>query len=302
MFNIFKKKKIIIVHNGGFHADDVFACAALSILLKDNIKIFRSRDQRIIEKGDIIVDVGGIYDESLNKFDHHQSGGAGARENGIEYASIGLVWKKFGAKIAGSIEAARKIDQILIQAVDAGDNGINIANYIFPDVFYFTASNMIGSFNPTSLESDDDIDNIFVKAVSFAKEILLRQIKIANDRLKIERIIKAAYEEASDKRLIIIDTTARRIELMETLQKMKEPLFVVYPNGDGRWRATGILVEMEAYAIRKNFPVKWAGLRGEELVKASGVIDAEFCHRSLFTTSAKSKEGAIKLAQIALQG
>jgi uncharacterized UPF0160 family protein len=41
-------------------------------------------------------------------------------------------------------------------------------------------------------------------------------------------------------------------------------------------------------------------LKDEELQKISGVSDATFCHRGLFLAGAKSKEGAIKLAEIAL--
>lgn len=299
MFSLFKKK--LAVHDSSFHTDDVFACAAILILENDNVKIIRTHDPKIIEKADYVTDIGGVYDENRNRFDHHQPGGAGKRDNGIEYASIGLVWKKFGARLAGSAEAAKKVDQVLIQSIDASDNGINLANYIYPDVFYFHISNLIGSFNATSWENENDTDERFHKAVILAKEILKRQIKIANDRIEIEKNIRRAYEEAIDKRIVVINRPTRRIELMEALQKMPEPLFVVYPNGDGRWRATGIPAELKSFSVRKNFPANWAGLRDEELAKISGVSDALFCHRSLFTTSTKSKEGAMKLAEIALK-
>jgi uncharacterized UPF0160 family protein len=61
-----------------------------------------------------------------------------------------------------------------------------------------------------------------------------------------------------------------------------------------------VLVDLASPAIRKNFPAAWAGLRDEELAKVSGVADAQFCHRALFTIAAKSKEGAIKMTQLAL--
>jgi len=48
----------IITHDGKFHADDVFAVAALLILNKD-AKVVRTRDSRVILGGDIVVDVGG---------------------------------------------------------------------------------------------------------------------------------------------------------------------------------------------------------------------------------------------------
>jgi uncharacterized UPF0160 family protein len=301
MFNIFQKRKIIVTHDGGFHADDVFGCAALSLLLDGNIKILRSRDPEIIKKGEYVLDIGGIYDEEKNLFDHHQKGGAGRRPNGIEYASFGLVWKKFGAQISGSREAADTIDKILVSAIDANDNGMNVANNIFSDAFIFRASDLIGSFNPTGLEDEKNIYDQFMKAVSLAKDILGRQIKIASDRIKIEKMIREAYDKSQDKRMVVMDRAFRRVELMESLQKLPEPIFVVYPNGDGRWRSTGVLVDLASPAVRKNFPAAWAGLRDEELAKVSGVADAQFCHRALFTIAAKTKEGAIKMTQLALK-
>jgi uncharacterized UPF0160 family protein len=38
----------------------------------------------------------------------------------------------------------------------------------------------------------------------------------------------------------------------------------------------------------------------EELAQVTGVADAVFCHNKLFMAVAKSKEGAIKLAELAL--
>jgi uncharacterized UPF0160 family protein len=57
----------------------------------------------------------------------------------------------------------------------------------------------------------------------------------------------------------------------------------------------------KTFINRKNFPKLWAGLRDEELQNVTGVKDAVFCHRGLFLAVANSKEGAIKLAQIAVE-
>ena len=46
--------------------------------------------------------------------------------------------------------------------------------------------------------------------------------------------------------------------------------------------------------------MEWAGKKDEELQKITGVSDALFAHRKLFMAAAKSKEGALKLAKIAL--
>src|SRR3989344_767371 len=115
-------------------------------------------------------------------------------------------------------------------------------------------------------------------------------------------MIKTAYENSVDKRITILDRSFRRVELMEGLYKFPEPLFVVYPDSDGRgWRSTAVLADMKSFNYRKKFPDSWAGLHGEKLQEVSGVSDAEFCHRNLFTVSVKSQEGAIKLCQLALK-
>lgn len=72
------KKLKIITHSGKFHADEVFATAVLEILLgKDKVEIIRSRDNSVIDSGDYVVDVGGVYDPKTNRFDHHQEERAG---------------------------------------------------------------------------------------------------------------------------------------------------------------------------------------------------------------------------------
>src|SRR3989338_2593163 len=94
-----KKKICIVTHNGKCHADDVFAVAALMLLHEQRnlaYEIIRSREPSVWESGDYVIDVGGIYDASRNRFDHHQEGRAGARDDGIFYSSFGLVWKSYG--------------------------------------------------------------------------------------------------------------------------------------------------------------------------------------------------------------
>ena len=88
----------IVTHNGSFHADDLFACAFLK-LLYPKAEIIRTRDEEVIKTGNIVLDVGGIYNPEKNLFDHHQRGGAGIRPNSIPYASLGLIWKHFGDKL-----------------------------------------------------------------------------------------------------------------------------------------------------------------------------------------------------------
>src|SRR5687768_9738743 len=95
----------VATHDGSFHADDVFAVAALRRLDPD-LEIVRSRDREVIAAADVRVDIGLKDDPDSGDFDHHQKGGAGARGNGIPYASFGLVWRRHGAELTGGDEQA----------------------------------------------------------------------------------------------------------------------------------------------------------------------------------------------------
>jgi uncharacterized UPF0160 family protein len=298
MSNTIKK---LITHDGSFHADDIFATATLSILLEKKGEVFevvRTRDDAVIKSGDYVFDVGGIYDEDTNRFDHHQPGGAGKRENSIEYSSVGLVWKKFGLELCGSKKVADLIDKKLISPIDAGDNGIDlfdtkgeITPYLLQNVFF--------SMHPTWKEDENIKNEMFFKCVEMAKLILSREIVQARDMVFAEEALINIYNNTEDKRIIVLD---ENYPFEFVLHDFPEPVFVVYPRKtDKSWGVKVVKSDPKTFSSRKDLPSAWGGLQNEELVKVTGVPDALFCHRALFLCAARSKEGAIKLAQIALQ-
>lgn len=302
--------KKLITHNGSFHSDDIFAAAALSILLErkgETFEIIRTRDEETIKAGDYVFDVGGIYDPEINRFDHHQIGGAGRRvpngsegkSKGIEYSSFGLVWKKFGIELCGSQKVADAIDQKLVSPVDANDNGIDLCKNNFENFLPYTIGDVFSIFSGTALEEMDK-DKQFLKALVWAKEILQREIKKTNDQTEITKIIQDFYKNSIDKRLVVIDKPkVSRYEIWEALQDFKEPLFAVYGEYES-WSVVAMRKERNSFGNRKNFPASWAGLQNQELQKVTGVSDSIFCHRNLFLAVTKTKEGAIKLAELAI--
>jgi len=292
--SFFKKKKILVTHNNTFHADDVFATAILSIALDGNIKVTRTRDEKLIESADIVYDVGGVYDASKNRFDHHQTGGAGTRNNGIPYAACGLVWMHYGEQVCGSKEIADRIDSKLIQAVDANDNGINLFE-VKGEVSPYTIQDLFYVFRPSWKEAEE-YDKPFMRMVDIAILTLKREIILARDRMEAEGIIKSAYDKAPDKRVIVL---GGNYPWQETILKYKEPLYVVSVKETG-WRAEAVRNERNSFSTRKPFPASWAGLREKDLAIITGVPDAVFCHRGLFLAVAKSKEGILALVEKAL--
>ena len=138
---------LIATHDGSFHADEVFAVAALG-LLGDAVGVVRTRDRGKIERADVRVDVGFRDDASTGDFDHHQRDFASTRENGVRYASFGLVWRVYGARVCeGDQDVADAVDQTLVQAVDANDTGQRVTQSLIDGVRPMTINGIIGGFN-----------------------------------------------------------------------------------------------------------------------------------------------------------
>jgi len=292
-----KPKVTVLAHSGQFHADDVFAVATLCLLLEDSrrINIVRTRDDSLIQKAEYVVDVGGVYDPDKNRFDHHQIGGAGKRDNGVPYASFGLVWMKYGTKICRSEKVSTSIDQKLVQPIDASDNGVAISTRVFEKVSHFDVQSLIRSMNPDWMESHVGIDKIFLSAVEFAKKIISREIKLASDNVLGEGLVFDAYNKSEDKRIVVFDT---QLPWEQVISKFPEPLYVIFPKESG-WRIKAVRNEADGFENRKNFPASWAGKRSPELSMLTGVPGGIFCHNNLFVAEAQTKEGALAMARIA---
>lgn len=281
----------VITHSGPFHADDVFGVATLQLIFGvDNIELIRTRDEVIIATGDIVLDVGAVYDPERQRFDHHQVG-APVRDNGIPYAAFGLVWKHYGEKLCGSSTIAETIEKTLVLSIDAGDNGFNLYNLTELNVGPLTISSIVSLFNPTS-GTKEDMDKAFLAATDLARDILEKSINQAKVKDEMRQTAAAVYESATDKQLLVFEVPMSKSILVD----YPEVNFMVapdYPASSTNWLATAIQKEHGSFELRRRFKEEWGGLRNEELAKVSGIEDAVFCHKAGFLFVAKSKEGAL---------
>jgi uncharacterized UPF0160 family protein len=318
MFN-FLKRNNVLTHDGKFHADDVFATATLNILYDGNIKITRSRNPEIIQKflnnADAIVDNGRDYNPEKNIFDHHQEGGAGSRENGVPYAAFGLVWKHFGKRVClKKIKTFNKeninledvveyvwqnVDKNLVSHIDATDTGYTDYYSEKTNDSAYVPDKIVSAFVPTWQENYNDSDKIFGKLSNLAVNLIEREIKINFDKFLSKSLVEETYQNSSDKRIIVFQ---RGYPWKEALTEKPEPLYAIFPtiNGDG-WMIQAVPIKKDSQEIRQKFPENWRGKAGNDLVVASGVSDAKFCHIVGFLAVTNSLEGAKKLAEKAIE-
>ena len=291
------KKMKLVTHAGSFHLDDLFAIATLSLIYPD-LEIIRSRKKEDAFGADFVVDVGDVYDADKNRFDHHQPGGAGTRENGVPYASFGLVWKKYGHSICVDPRVQDLVDKKMVQPIDAADNGFNMYRETKPGLSPYLLDNAFKALTPT-WRDEGTVDDTFMQILPLAKEVLKMEIKKAQYFFEDTEIVKDAYKNAQDKRIIVLE---HPMAWKSVISRKKEPLYVIHPNQmTGEWIVACVRKTPLSHENRKLLPQSWAGKRNKELEEITGVNGAESCHNKRFIATAWSKEAAIELAKLAVK-
>jgi uncharacterized UPF0160 family protein len=270
---------VIATHDGSFHADEVFAVAALG-LLYDVAQVVRTRDPEMLAAADLRVDVGFRDDARAGDFDHHQ--------------------RDFGTRICDDdAEVAAAVDETLVQTVDANDTGQRLTETLVDGVRPFSVSAVVGGYNARWDErlSPDEERVRFDAAVIVAREILAREIATAASGRRAERIVRAAVAAAPDPRLVELPVNApwKRVLVPETA----DALYVIYPKRQG-FGLEAVPRALGSFQNRRDLPASWGGLEGSELVAATGVPGALFCHAKRFLVVARSHDGIARLAELAL--
>lgn len=294
------KEADLITHSGTFHSDEIFSTVILkNILDKKTIKICRIG--KIEESIDSLVyDIGG------GKYDHHQPGGNGERENGIKYSSFGLIWRDYGEEFLKRIgvenitKVWKKIDKKIVQTIDATDNGQFKENNQL-DLEIITIPNLISVYN-SNWDEEEKQDECFLQAVDFAENILTKIIIAEDSKEKAKKFVEKSIEESADS-IMILD---KFLPWKECLLQSKNPkaekiLFVIFPSNRGGYNIYSVPKELDSFESRKLFPKDWAGLKDQKLQEKTEVRTATFCHIGRFICCTENKEDAIKLAKIAVK-
>lgn len=260
-------------HGGKFHADDVF-CAALLTILNPDIKI--ERGFQVPEDND-----GIVFDIGFGEFDHHQQDRA-VRENGVPYASFGLLWKKFGTMLVDEDEAKR-FDEKFIQSLDLNDN-TGSENQI---------ADVINVFNPP-WDYAVSSDKAFEEAKDLAYKVLVKEIEHIKSINRAKDLVTNALSKCEDGILVM-----PRSAPWKKFVKEKEVYFVVAPSNRGGYTAQAVPKDEKPNELKIPFPKEWRGVEKESIGKVSGVETLQFCHNSGFLISALTKEDVIKACVIA---
>ena len=318
------KTTLLATHSGTFHADDVFGVGVLMGVFPSHTLV-RTRKQALIDQADFVVDVGGIWDAATGRFDHHQRGFEGARPAhevdgqtvpGVGYASAGLVWTAYGADYvqawaathghtldeAAVASVVRSIDHSLVQYMDMVDTG---QDDVAPGLFGL--SSLIAQLNTHWLE-EQGLDGSakaelqltrFLEAIAITRKFLDHAISKKIAQIRAMDTVRNAPRLLSGRVLHLAEGGMPWTRVV--VDEMPDVMFVIYPDSEGdQHQIKTVPVESGSFTARLDLPASWAGLRDTELAAVNGVPDSVFCHTNLFIGGARSFEGAVKMAALAL--
>ncbi|WP_296509918.1 MYG1 family protein [Rhodoferax sp.] len=315
---------VIATHSGTFHADDVFGVGILMGVFPAHTLV-RTRKQELIEAADFAVDVGGVWDAARGRFDHHQRGFDGARPAtevdgatvpGVGYASAGLVWSAHGTAYVQAWAAAgghaldaaaveqivRSIDHSLVQYLDIVDTG---QGDVSPGIFGL--SSLIAQLNTHWLEEKgldhaakaQLLETRFREAIAITRKFLDHAIGKKVAQIRAMNTVRQAPRLLEGRVLHLQEGGMPWTHVV--VNEMPEVMFVIYPDSDGdQYQIKTVPVEAGSFTARLDLPATWAGLRDGELAAVNGVVDSVFCHLNLFIGGARSFDGAVKMAELAL--
>ncbi|XP_015785174.1 UPF0160 protein [Tetranychus urticae] len=325
--------KKICTHNGVFHCDDVLACFLLKQLpeYKDS-PIIRTRDPKVIEECDIVVDVGGVYDHSKCRYDHHQRDFNFTLNKldpqkpfDIKLSSAGLVYYHYGRTIINNILEQQglfdsedkyqtdilfdTIYESFIQEIDAIDNGVSICEGKPRYTINSDLSTRVGHLRPHWNEesTNEVLYERFQKAMDLVgQEFHERVSYYSKVWYPAKKYVKQAVR---DRKTVhpsgtIIDLSLNgglpwKEHLFAVEKEMDivgEIKFAIFQDLSKDWRVCCVPIFAKSFTLRTPLHIEWRGLRDEKLSQVSDIPDCIFVHATGFIGGARTREACVAMA------
>lgn len=300
----------LYTHGGGFHVDDVLSTSLLELYFEikepDEKHVFhvaRITDEDITSIGN--SDNSFIYDIGLGKYDHHQADNE-ARADGIEYASLGKLWRESGKELFPDIW--QEMDEKYIKILDYYDNhGWKNAFLRFGEYFRIPSSTVhdISCYNVNWDETVSDYER-FLRAVELGKAILIDKVnefRNTPDYTPKRDEFKSELNRLKERKKL---ANSKAKKIMDDIIEHKDPferLLVL----DNFIPFKGSLYEKDIYSFvvspssRSGWSAEAISVKGEFLCEFADNDKSTFRHNSGFYRSYKTKQDAIDACRKALE-
>jgi uncharacterized UPF0160 family protein len=216
--------------------------------------------------------------------------------------------------------------QKFIEGIDANDNGIPAYPSDIKPKFEPTLSitGMVAALNPAWNEptTDANVDRLFEEASTFIGDQFLKKLDFYGKAwLPARDIVVNALEHSRsldpNGRILHlprfcpwkVTTLSPFLTIKEHLFDLEEErgipgqiLYILFPdNRPPAYRIQAMPLTVESFENRKPLPADWRGLRDDDLSAVSGIPGCIFVHASGFIGGNKTYDGALCMAQRALE-
>lgn len=313
--------KIIAVHSGTYHLDELLA-TAMQLFLNSfdgkNSVIVRTRNLKTLNKCDYVYDVGKIYNPKEHRYDHHMPEfNVTMPDKETKLSSAGLFWLNQGKELISKFFDTNnqklieklwfKVYDEYIEQVDAHDNGIQVANEM-----KFSISSKASMISNPSNASEEVIEQYFYfylqKVICDLFEYLF---KIKSKFLPEREIIEQAFadrlkHDESGKVLVLRKYCSSWKEHLFDIEKengvFENTLFVIFfDEKDKTWRIAAVPKKLQSFGDRVSLPRPWCQCKAENLSEVIGVPDCTFVHANGFIGGNKTFDGALSMAKLAIE-
>lgn len=300
----------LITHDKTFHYDEILATAVLQLIYPDT-EIIRTRSEDIIETGDIVYDVGRIYDPSKHRYDHHQSTFTEtfSPEYNIKLSSSGLIYKHFHEKLFEIYGFTRKspIFDTIVHKIykefflpaDAIDNGYDC---IFGEIKLRSVADVVKNYNEFDDNNNSEAEmQRFIKALNFVSEDLKNYLRymLTDYVVCYEEMYNRVQECEGD--ILYVEKSIPTGLIYDIEEDLKRGLKFVIIKTDRDYRIITFPKVRGKFAIKYPLKEEWRGLSGAELDEKSGIVGCVFVHASGFTGGHKTLEGAFEMCRRSLE-
>lgn len=318
-------------HDGTFHCDEVLAIWMLKQLPEYHVaEITRTRDPEKLEMCEVVVDVGGVFDSNLHRYDHHQRS-FDATFNSLlpskkwttKLSSAGLVWVYFGERVISHILRTGLDDDItkvlydkmyenFVEEVDAIDNGIEQSDGKQRYAITTNLSARVKHLNAAWNDPNHDEMAGFEAAMKMVGGEFESRVKYYQEvwwpaRELVQKAIKGRKKVYKTGEIISFKQAGCpwKDHLFDLEEKLKVDVpikYVLFADTEhDTWRNQCVPVEPHTFTNRLPFPEEWRGLRDEELSKATGIPDCVFVHANGFCGGNKTYKGALEMCKKSLE-
>lgn len=329
--------RTVATHDGQYHWDECLAIWFVRQLPEYiNSTIVRTRNAEELEKADLVLDVGGVYDFEKSRFDHHMKEFTlcfSKEFSHITLSSAGLVYFHYGRDLLKQLLENFRIEPADLEwlyhyayknyvcAVDAIDNGVDAAfnpDGSKPMIAYKDPSTLADKIRRTYIIAGDDGFRECYKAAGrdFSEWLHFVAMELLPERLSLKKAIASRYTVHPSGRVIKLDKFIDYDTLLPDLEKFhfhlsdgdnSSILFTVYPSsGDASketpWRIKTVANTPGGFHFRMGLKEEWRGLRDDALEAISHIRGLVFVHRTGFMAALATEDACMETIGALMDG